>query len=168
MDIRGEPGLGELLRHLTELVDGGSRRHYRAVGVRYRPRYTPVMRALGEGPLTVGQLQARVRVTQGAVSQTVKLLESERLARREPTDDGRSLAVVLTDRGRALRRALVAQWALRLQVIEQLEAEIGTPLRQVLTDAIDALEADGFDARLARAQHGDAPAVDATRAGGRP
>jgi DNA-binding MarR family transcriptional regulator len=152
MDMHGQSGLGELLRHLTELVDGGSQRHYRAVGVRYRPRYTPVMRALGEGPLTVGQLQARMCVTQGAVSQTVKLLEAEQLVQRVPTDDGRSAVVVLTDRGRALRRELVAQWTLRLQVIEQLEAEIGTPLRQVLADAINALEAEGFDARLARAQ----------------
>jgi DNA-binding MarR family transcriptional regulator len=154
MDRHGELGLGELLRHLTELVDGGSQRHYRAIGVSYRPRYTPVIRALGEGPLTVGQLRARMRVTQAAVSQTVKLLEAEGLVRREPTGDGRSHAVALTERGRMLRRDLVVQWALRLRVIEELEVEIGAPLRRLLVDAIDALEADGLDARLARAQAG--------------
>lgn len=89
-------------------------------------------------------------MTQGAVSQTVKPMESEGLVWREPSEDGRSAKVALTEEGRARRRILVEQWTLRLDAIAELEREIDAPLRQVLARAIDALERDGFDARIAR------------------
>ena len=41
-----KPGLGTQLRHLLELLDGAVEEAYALAGMRYRPRYTPVMRAL--------------------------------------------------------------------------------------------------------------------------
>ena len=71
------PGLGELLRHLTELVDRGAEANYRRQGLAYRPRYTPIMRALARGEHSVRELTERLAITQGAVSQSVKRMEAE-------------------------------------------------------------------------------------------
>lgn len=145
-----EPGLGELLRHLAELLDRGSEARYRALGLDFRPRYTPLMRALGDGPMTVGALQRTARLTQGAVSQTIALMAQEELVRRIETEDGRSRAVALTRKGEALRDALLPEWDLRCAAAAALEREIDAPLRALLTRAVDLLEATPFEERLER------------------
>jgi len=141
-------GLGTLLRHLTDLVDGGSEEHYRTLGIPFRPRYTPLLRALGEEILTVSELCERTCVTQGAVSQTLTLMERDGLIRRLPGRDRRQRTVELTDRGRELYPRLVEQWGLRLAAIEHLEAEIRLPLRTALADAIEALGRRSFCERI--------------------
>ncbi|WP_299740722.1 MarR family winged helix-turn-helix transcriptional regulator [uncultured Roseobacter sp.] len=145
-------GLGELLRHLTDLLDRGSQDAYRKAGLSYRPRYTPIMRALEGKAVSVTDLCGRMRITQGAVSQTIKLMEQDGLIKRVSTDDSRSRAVALTPAGSALQSRLAAQWELRLAAISDLEAEIGAPLRLILENAVQALERDGFAKRLARMQ----------------
>ena len=143
-----EPGLGELLRHLGDLVDGGAQSVYRGRGLSYRPRYTPIMRCLGRGHSTVTEITSRIRITQGAVSQTIKLMESDGLVRRRASNDARSSELLLTKKGRRLLEELEQHWARTFQVIEELEAEIGHPLRGVLVDTIDALTVRGFAERL--------------------
>lgn len=142
------PGLGELLRHLTELVDSGAEAAYRAEGLRYRPRYTPVMRALAGGERTINDITASASITQGAVSQTVKLMEADGLVKRRPGLDARHSALSLTTEGRALLSTLEAHWTRTFEAIARLEAEIGYPVREVLKNAIAALEKKGFDERL--------------------
>ncbi len=143
-------GLGELLRYLTDLLDRGSESAYAACGMTHRARYTPVMRALGEGPLTITLLQQRLRVTQGAVSQTVKLMEGEGLLRRVASADRRTRIVALTKKGEAQRQHLLEEWCLRLDAIAELEREIEAPLRDTLLRAIAGLEKEGFEDRIAR------------------
>ena len=46
---------------------------------------------------------------------------------------------------------LEKHWELTFAAIEQLETEIGYRLRTILGDAVNALEAEGFAARLTRA-----------------
>ena len=145
-------GLGEVLRHLTDLLDRGSENAYALRGVTHRARYTPVMRALGEGPLSITLLQQRLRVTQGAVSQTVKLMEEEGLLRRVASADRRTRKVALTKKGGAQRQRLLEEWQLRLDAIAELESEIGAPLRETLLRAIAGLEREGFEQRIARAR----------------
>ncbi|WP_120633807.1 MarR family winged helix-turn-helix transcriptional regulator [Ruegeria sp. EL01] len=149
-------GLGEVLRHLTDLLDRGSQEAYRNAGLSYRPRCTPIMRALDGQPVSVSELCNRLHITQGAISQTVKRMEADGLIDRIPTDDSRSRAIILTPDGSALREALVAQWQLRLAAVSELETEIGAPLRTILKDAICALEHEGFAERLARLSTGTA------------
>ncbi|WP_162787121.1 MarR family winged helix-turn-helix transcriptional regulator [Notoacmeibacter marinus] len=146
------PGLGELLRHLTDLLDRGSEARYRASGLAMRARYTPLLRVLGDGPQTVSELQQRSCVTQGAVSQTIKLMESDGLVSRVKGTDARSRRVSLTRDGEELRARLLQHWAARLIAIEELEHEVGVPLRVVLADAIEAMLAEGFEERIARAE----------------
>lgn len=118
----------------------------------YRPRYTPVLRALSAGAETVTDITARSHVTQGAISQTVGLMQKDGLLVRRPLEDGRKSGLELTAQGRRLLARLAPHWATTFRAIETLEAEIGHPLRQVLTDAAAALEHEGFASRLRTAE----------------
>lgn len=151
MQTMRAPGLGELLRYVGELVDSGAAQHYRDLGLRYRPRYTPILRALLAGNATVTEIVAHSRLTQGAVSQTIALMVSDGLLAREGVEDGRKSALRLTGDGEAILAVLRGHWQVTFAAIEALEAEIGHPLRQALEDAADALEKTDFAARLTRA-----------------
>jgi DNA-binding MarR family transcriptional regulator len=154
MDARGKPGLGELLRHVGELVEQGAEEHYREMSLNYRARYTPVLRTLNAGAETVTDITARTYLTQGAVSQTVGLMEADGLILRHPVDDGRKSGIQLTRAGRTLLNKLEQHWALTFAAIAALEAEIGHPLLQVLENTAQALEQQGFSARLTAAKAG--------------
>jgi DNA-binding MarR family transcriptional regulator len=147
----GGAGLGTLLRHLTDLLDRGSEAHYRTKDIITRARYTPILRALGDGPLTVTELQSCAGVTQGAISQVVNLMEADGLVTRKLGTDRRSRFIELTARGRRLREQLGVHWRARFAAIEALEAEIGMPLRAVLAQTIEALQREGFATRIERA-----------------
>ncbi|MGH1352129.1 MAG: MarR family winged helix-turn-helix transcriptional regulator [Methyloligellaceae bacterium] len=141
-------GLGELLRHLSDLLDKASEAHYHASGLDYRARYTPILRRIGSDPITISDLQKQLHITQGAISQTVKLMENDNLVQRIATEDRRSQTVKLTGKGKRLQRKLDDLWQLRLKVIDDLEKEVGAPLRSILKQVITALENNPFDARL--------------------
>jgi len=149
---RVEPGLGELLRYVGELVEQGAEDRYREINLHYRARYTPVLRAMQAGAETVSDITARTRLTQGAISQTVGLMESDGLIARYRLEDGRKSGIRLTASGRALVERLEPHWAVTFRAIAALEKEIGHPLRRVLEDAVQALEQRGFAERLAAAQ----------------
>lgn len=148
MTSKTNPGLGELLRYVSELVDAGADEAYRAMNLSYRPRYTPVLRALSAGAETVTDITARSHLTQGAISQTVGLMLKEGLIARHDLDDERKSGLHLTRQGRKLLEDLKPHWAVTFAAIQALEEEIGHPLRQVLTDTAHALERVGFSERL--------------------
>ena len=152
MHSREKPGLGELLRYVGELVEQGAEEHYRTMRLNYRPRFTPVLRALHAGAQTVTDITTRTHLTQGAISQTVALLEGDGLITRHAVDDGRKSGIRLTAAGRALVAQLDHHWAATFTAIAGLEQEIGYPLRQVLESAAQALEREGFAARLTAAK----------------
>lgn len=143
-------GIGELLRHLLDLFDRDAERIYARLdlGLDYRARYTPILRALEGGAVSITALQQRIRITQGAVSQTVKLMEAEGLLRRVESEDRRARKVALTEKGAALRRRLLEEWNLHLAAIAELEAEVGLPLRDHLIRAIAGLERESFERRV--------------------
>ncbi|MBW8776724.1 MAG: winged helix-turn-helix transcriptional regulator [Stenotrophomonas sp.] len=147
--MRHTAGLGELLRYTAELVDQGAEQVYRDMGLDYRARYTPVMRALAGGARTVGEITDASRLTQGAISQTVGLMIDQGLLRRQPmAADARKSALTLTAEGQALLRRLEPHWSLIFEAIGTLEAEIGHPLLDVLEATARALEQRGFAQRL--------------------
>lgn len=148
MNQRNEPGLGELLRYVSELVEHGAEEHYRQMGLQYRARYTPVLRAIQAGAKTVTEITARTHLTQGAISQTVGYMEIDGLISRHRVEDGRKSGIQLTPYGEELVAKLNRHWAATFEVIEQLEEEIGHPLRRALEDAARALEQQGFSQRL--------------------
>jgi len=163
MNGKEAPGLGELLRYVGELVDQGAEEHYREMHLRYRPRYTPVLRAMNAGAGTVTDITQRTHLTQGAISQSISLMEADGLISRRALEDGRKSGIQLTPHGRALVRKLERHWVATFAAIGGLEDEIGHPLRQVLEDTARALERQGFADRLRAAKvrrttgtHGDA------------
>lgn len=146
------PGLGELLRYVSELVDQGAAERYRALEIDYRPRYTPVLRAIRVGAVTVTDITVASNLTQGAISQTVNLMLKDGLIVRHAVDDGRKSGLQLTDRGAALLTRLEPHWETTFRAIDELEAEIGFPVLDILADLATALEKRGFADRLADAE----------------
>lgn len=158
MNTRIKPGLGELLRYIGELVDQGAEAHYRALNLNYRPRYTPVLRAITVGAETVTDITALTRLTQGAVSQTVGLMLADGIVARHKLEDGRKNGIHLTGTGQDLLKRLEPHWQRTFQAIETLEKDIGHPLLRVLENTARALEQQDFASRLSIAE----PEPDAT------
>lgn len=145
------PGLGELLRHVSELVDQGAEEQYRDWNPGYRARFTPVLRALAAGADTVTDITDATHLTQGAVSQTIGLMVAEGILVKRPMEDARKSGIHLSPKGRALLKRLQPHWDVTFGAIAALEAEIGHPLRQALEAAAAALAHEGFASRLKRA-----------------
>ena len=108
-----KPGLGQLLRHMKDLVEGEADAFYAADGVDYRPRYTPIMRALAADRHTVGELSEITGLSQGAVSQTIKLMERDDLISLAAGRDARRTVVSLSRRGLDLLDYLQDHWTVR-------------------------------------------------------
>lgn len=160
MKQRNEPGLGELLRYVLELVEQGAEEHYRQMGLQYRARYTPVLRAIQAGARTVTEITARTHLTQGAISQTVGHMESDGVISRHRVEDGRKNSIRLTPQGGELLATLNEHWRATFAAIEELEEEIGHPLRRALEDAAKALERQGFAQRLTHIKNGRQEGVE--------
>ncbi len=152
MSDKDRPGLGELLRYVGELVDQGAAERYRAMEIDYRPRYTPVLRALSAGAVTVTDITTASRLTQGAISQTVSLMLKDDLVVRHDLEDGRKSGLKLTRRGLELLKRLEPHWETTFRAIGALETEIGFPLLDMLGSLATALERQGFADRLADAE----------------
>lgn len=143
------PGLGTQLRTLLELLDGELESIYRDEGLDYRPRFTPVLRALlDEAPQTVGRIAARAGISQPAATQTLNLM----LARgwvelqADPADARRRLYAPSAKARDALPR-LQAIWAATGGAARGLDAELSSPLSVLLDEAIAALRQRSFPQR---------------------
>ena len=156
------PGLGTLLRHALELLDGDVAKVYEEAGLGYlRPRYVPVVRALvAAGPLSIGDLARATGVTHSAASQTVARMSRHGLVALEAGVDARQRIVRLTAKSRGLLPLLDAEWAATGRAAAALEAELPYPLGEVLAATVAALERRPFRQRIADAA-GDSLAVAA-------
>lgn len=147
-------GLGTQLRHLIELLDGAVEQAYVDAGLAYRPRYTPVMRALlVSAPLTIGEIAAYAGITQPAATQTVALMVKEGLLLASTgKHDGRQKMISLSDAGRAMLPRLEGCWEATAAAAASLDAQLPYPLSQVLAEAIDALKQESFGDRIRAAR----------------
>lgn len=145
-------GLGEMLRYLTELVDSGSEKTYPRLPANYRSRYTPVLRAIIAGASTVSEIKSVTFLTQGAVSQTVALMEQDGLLIRETLADARKSALHLTPLGQSMLAELEIHWQSIFLTVDKLEKETGWPLMQVLKETTEALRARSVEERIAEAK----------------
>jgi len=149
-----KPGLGTQLRHLLELLDGAVEDAYALAGMHYRPRYTPVMRALiALEPSTIGQIAESAKITQPAATQTVALMIKEGLLVSESGPaDGRQRLIRLSPRGRAILPRLRECWKATQMAADSLDASLPRPLSQSLDEAIAALDVESFGNRIAKAR----------------
>lgn len=159
--------LGTQLRHLIELLDGAVGASYDEAGLVYRPRYTPLVRALMvHQPATIGQLASAAGISQPAATQTIALMLKDGLITATPApQDGRQKLIQLSAQGTAMLPALQLCWQATAAAARSLDAELAMPLSVLLEDALAALQARSYGARIrsARAalQQGVAPLQDA-------
>lgn len=142
--------LGTQLRHLIELLDGAVGAAYEEAGLRYRPRYTPVMRVLmAQDAASIGAIAAAAGITQPAATQTVALMIKEGLvfASAGP-EDGRQKLIQLTEQGRSMLPAIQRCWQATAGAAASLDADLPYPLSQLLQQAIAALDNQPFGARI--------------------
>jgi DNA-binding MarR family transcriptional regulator len=165
MDVTpGAELLGTRLRHLLELLDGEVAAHYPALGLgeAFRPRFTPVVRALDAcGPAAIRDLARSLGVTHSAASQTVAQMARQGLVELAAGADARQRIVRLTPKAIALLPALEREWTATAAAARGFEAELPYPLSGpggLLQRALEALERqpmrDRIAAELARAPEG--------------
>jgi len=137
--------LGTLVRNLIERLDRDVEAAYAASGLAWRPRYTPILRALlNLGPTSIKALALETGVSHSAVSQTVSQMNKEGLVALTPGADARERIVVLTAKTAALVPALQLQWAATNIAATQLDAELSAPPTGILREAHPALDARPF------------------------
>ncbi|MBB6254262.1 MarR family transcriptional regulator [Nitrospirillum iridis] len=133
----GGAALGARLRRLSETIDGDATRTYGALGIAFEQRWFGVLNQLAlNGPLTVGELAARLRITHVSVSQTRTSLEKAGLAHSaaDPAD-ARRRRLALTPAGDALVARLRPLWRALEAAALELDAEA-----EAVTAALDRLE----------------------------
>ncbi|WP_318386735.1 MarR family transcriptional regulator [Enterobacter sp.] len=145
-------GFGEMLRHLSELVDKGSEKTYPDLPVNYRSRYTPVLRAIVAGATTVSEIKSMSFLTQGAVSQTVALMEQDGIIEREPMKDGRKNALQLTLDGRIALSRLELHWQAIFLSVSWLDKRDKCSLMEALERRINALSKKSVEERIREAK----------------
>lgn len=146
------PTLGTLLRSLIDLLDGEVETAYAAAGLAWRPRYTPVLRALmRSGPTSIKSIAAEIGVSHSATSQTVSQMARQGLVAVTPGADARERIIVLTPRTETMIPALERQQAATNAAAAELDAELSAPLTEVLGEAIVALRRRRFGVRIADA-----------------
>lgn len=149
-----KPTLGTQLRHLIELLDGAVEAAYAENGLDYRPRYTPVMRALmAFETCTIGQIAEAAGITQPAATQTVGRMIKEGLVTAEAgAQDGRRKMVRLTAQGQAMLPQLQRCWQATAEAARSLEAELPSSLSETLASASAALAGKSFGERIREAR----------------
>lgn len=145
--------LGTRLRHLLELLDGAVEQSYLDAGLTFRPRYTPVTKALMAGePLTIGDIAIAAHITQPAATQTIALMIKEGIVIAKPGADGRQRLIQFTDAGHDLLPGVQACWQATALASATLDDDLDISFSGVLDKLTVALEARPFSERIAAAR----------------
>ena len=153
------PGVfGARLRALLETMDAAVVETLVELGLSdYRPRFSAVVRAVrADGPSSIGSIAARLAVTHSAASQTVTEMARRGLVRVEPGADARRRLVRLTALTESLLPSIDAEWDATVAALEEVNAELSTPLTVISAELAAALERKPFRQRIA--EHLAAPA----------
>ena len=150
---------GSRLRRLLERMDREVLAVYRAAGERFEPRWYGVFAALrDDGPLTVGDLSARLGISHAAVSQIRARLEAEGLIRgRTDPRDGRRQVLSLTEQGDETATRLAPLWSAIAAAVGDILATHAPTLPADLDGLERAIEQRSLAARVATLAP-DAPA----------
>lgn len=140
---QGGAAIGARLRRLSETLDYDAARVYGALGIRFEQRWFGVLNQLDrEGPMSVGDLAARLKITHVSVSQTRQSLEKAGIIVAEPDEsDARRRLLTLTPEGRALIASVKPLWRALDQAALALNAAAGEVV--VALDRLDDALAEG-------------------------
>jgi DNA-binding MarR family transcriptional regulator len=143
-------GLGTLLRHVLDEMDGDIATVLSDLGMPgYRPRFSPVVRALVTlGPVPISDLARAIGVTHSAASQTVAQMASRGFVELRPGEDARQRVVRLTAKARALLPKIDAEWAATASAAAEMDAELPFPLAELVPAIAEALERRSFRQRM--------------------
>ncbi|MEU1569977.1 MarR family transcriptional regulator [Streptomyces collinus] len=156
--MRNQPdpaAVGTLLRHVLELLDGDVAAVYEEQGMAgYRPRFSPVVRALvAQDPLSVRDLAEAIGVTHSAASQTAAQMARAGLVTHTPDPlDARRRLVGLTAEARSLLPRIEAEWEATATAMAELDAELSMPLGELLAEVAQAVGRRPFRERVAAAR----------------
>jgi DNA-binding MarR family transcriptional regulator len=120
----------------------------------YRPRFSPVVRALvALGPMPIRELARAVSVTHSAASQTVAEMSKRGFVTLVPGRDARQRVVHLTERTRRALPSIQAEWEATSAAAAQLDSELPFPLSDLVPALAAALARKPFRQRMAAAGH---------------
>ena len=147
--IPNDAGLGTLLRHLVDLLDGDVEAVYREQGLDCRSRFTPVIRHLeSAGPSSIRQIAVASGLTHSAISQTVSEMLKKGLVASAPGRDARERIISFTPAGEALLPRLHEVWRAIWAAADELSGDIEASLPDVLGRAITAVGDRPFRDRI--------------------
>jgi len=143
-------GLGTLLRHVLDEMDGDIATVLSDLGMPgYRPRFSPVVRALVTlGPVPISDLARAIGVTHSAASQTVAQMAARGFVTLKPGEDARQRVVRLTAKARALLPKVDAEWAATASAAAEMDSELPFPLAELVPAIAEALERRSFRQRM--------------------
>lgn len=126
----------------------------------YRPRFSPVVRVLAEGPASVRKLADATGVTHSAASQTVAAMARAGWVEQRTGSDARERVVGLTARAREALPRIRAEWEVTAAALAALEAELPYPLTALVADLREALDRRSFRERMAAAAGDERASAD--------
>ena len=143
-------GLGTLLRRVLDEMDDDIGTVLADLGTPgYRPRFSPIVRALvALGPVPITDLARAIAVTHSAASQTVTQMASRGFVVLRPGEDARQRVVHLTDKARALLPKVEAEWAATASAAAEMDAELPFPLAELVPAIAAALARRSFRQRI--------------------
>lgn len=143
---------GAALRRLIDQLDGAVEAAYAADGLDFRPRFTPVARALADhGPLTIRALQRLLGVSHSATSQTVTQMTARGLLAATTGRDARERVIAATPALDALMPRLQRHWDAATAATAALDEE-ASGLLAAVDRANAALARLSFTERLDQAR----------------
>ena len=149
---QGQSSLGTLLRHLTDLLDSAVEHSYSLSGLDYRPRYTPVFRALLDlGSTSIRAISDQAGISHSAVSQTVAEMVKNDWLTSVPGGDARERIIALTKKAEAAAPILKRHWMATNTAAESLDRELSVRLSDLLREAIELVGERPFCLRIAEA-----------------
>ena len=138
-------GLGTRLRHVLDLLDGDVARVYADLGLAdYRPRFSPVLRAIvALGPSSIGDIAGYLLLQHHSAVGLVDRAEAAGLVERARDPDNRS----------TVRLSLTEDGARRLEALSELHlAEVprlASAMRTLFADFADLADDDAVTCRAA-------------------
>lgn len=145
----GGAAIGARLRRLSERIDRETAQIYAARGVRFEQRWYGILnQVVLNGPMSVTEIAATLRVTHVSVSQARQALEAAGLVKTSSDEaDARRRLIALTASGRALVKKVAPLWQALSDSAAALDAEAGNLVR-LLDRLEDALDAQSLEDRV--------------------
>lgn len=133
--------LDHRFRRMTETLLCSAEEIYKARGLQFRGRWTSTYQLLyGEGPLAVGQIADRLRLTHpGVIGITDEMIAAAIVASVRDPNDARRRMITLTPRGKRMAPELFDIWTELGRVQHNRFADAGCDIMAVLEEVEDGL-----------------------------